>query len=60
MDDLLPFLDNTPSVLGHQAFGGLWEGNFIKADGSGLTPAGQKYKSWTAASPTGTLIDILN
>lgn len=60
MDDLLPYLDNTPSVLGYQAFGGLWEGSFINADGTGLTPAGQKYNTWSAASPTGTLIDILN
>lgn len=60
MDDLLPYLDNTPSVLGYQAFGGLWEGSFINADGMGLTPAGQKYNTWSAASPTGTLIGILN
>jgi len=60
MDDLLPYLDGHPKVLGYQAFGGLWEGSFIHADGTGLTPAGQKYNTWTAASPTGTLTDTLN
>lgn len=45
MDDLLPYLDNNDSVMGYQAFGGLWAGNFITSDGSGLTPAGQKYNA---------------
>ena len=51
MDILLPYLDANPNVLGYQALGGLWEGNFITPDGTGLTPAGQKYKGM---SPTAT------
>ena len=54
MDILLPYLDANPNVLGYQAFGGLWEGNFITPDGTGLTPAGQKYKTMAAAAPTAT------
>ena len=45
MDELLPYLDGNPNVLGYQAVGGLWEGQFITSDGTGLTPAGQKYKT---------------
>lgn len=54
MDILLPYLDANPNVLGYQAFGGLWEGNFITPDGTGLTAAGQKYKTMSAAAPTAT------
>lgn len=43
MDLLLPYLDNNDNVLAYQAFGGLFKGAFINANGSGLTPAGQKY-----------------
>ena len=50
MDAMLPYLDQNPNVLGHSAFGGLWEGNFINADGTGLTPAGQKYSTLTTAA----------
>ena len=42
---LLPYLDGNPRVMGYQAFGGLWKGNFINSDGTGLTPAGQKYST---------------
>lgn len=44
MDALLPYLDSNPNVLAYQAFGGLWKGNFINADATGLTPAGLKYR----------------
>lgn len=54
MDALLPYLDSNPNVLGYQAFGGLWEGNFINSTGNGLTPAGSKYKTMTAAPATAT------
>ncbi|KAL8866341.1 MAG: hypothetical protein Q9174_006362 [Haloplaca sp. 1 TL-2023] len=40
---LLPWLDAEPSVAAYQAFGGLWPGNFIKNDGSGLSKSGQVY-----------------
>ena len=43
MDALLYWLDNEPTVLGYQAFGGLWKGNFINDAGTGLSPAGTKY-----------------
>lgn len=51
MEDLLPYLDGNPTVMGYQAFGGLWKGvsNFIKPDGTGLTLAGQKYNTYSAA-----------
>ena len=54
MDTLLPYLDNNPNVLGYQAFGGLWEGKFINSAGTGLTPAGQKYNTMSAAAPAAT------
>lgn len=54
MDDLLPWLDGNSNVLGYQAFGGLWEGNFINDAGTGLTPAGSKYKTMTAAPAAAT------
>ncbi|KAL9612592.1 MAG: hypothetical protein Q9167_002843 [Letrouitia subvulpina] len=40
---LLPWLDQNPAIAGYQAFGGLWKGNFIKEDESGLTKSGQIY-----------------
>ncbi|KAL9044247.1 MAG: hypothetical protein Q9214_002600 [Letrouitia sp. 1 TL-2023] len=40
---LLPWLDQNPAIAGYQAFGGLWKGNFIKEDESGLTKSGQVY-----------------
>jgi hypothetical protein len=46
MDALLPYLDANPKILGYQAFGGLWEGKFVNAAGTGLTPAGVKYNTW--------------
>ena len=54
MDLLLPYLDQNTNVLGYQAFGGLWEGNFINSDGTGLTTAGQKYNTMSAAAPSAT------
>ena len=52
MDNLLPYLDANPNVLGYPAFGGIWEGNFITPDGSGLTPAGHKYKTMSTSAPS--------
>jgi len=54
MDDLLPYLDSNPNVLGYHAFGGLWEGNFINSAGTGLTKAGQKYNTMSAAPAAAT------
>lgn len=48
MLDLLPYLDGNDIIMGYQAFGGLWEGNFITADGTGLSPAAQKYNTYSA------------
>ena len=48
MLDLLPYLDGNDKIMGYQAFGGLWEGNFITPDGTGLTPAAQKYNTYSA------------
>ena len=48
MEDLLPYLDNKPEVLAHQATVGLYKGGFINADATGLTPAGQKYNDFFA------------
>jgi hypothetical protein len=45
MDDLIPYLDSNANILGYQAFGGLWKGNFINDAGTGLTIAGQKYNT---------------
>jgi hypothetical protein len=44
MQKILPYLDNHPNIVGYQAFGGLWEGRFINAQGNGLTPAGSVYR----------------
>ena len=49
MDELLPYLDGNANVLAYQAAGGLWEGDFINADATGLTPAGQKYNTWPSS-----------
>lgn len=46
LQGILPYLDCNPNIIGYQAFGGLWPGNFITSDGSGLTPAGTAYKSY--------------
>ena len=43
MTDLLPYLDNKPNVLAHQAYAGLLEGGLVNAAATGLTPAGQAY-----------------
>ncbi|CAF9928067.1 MAG: hypothetical protein ALECFALPRED_003939 [Alectoria fallacina] len=43
MDELLPWLDSNANVLFYQAFGGLLEGGFVNAAGTGLTPAGKAY-----------------
>ncbi|KAL9602138.1 MAG: hypothetical protein Q9219_002002 [cf. Caloplaca sp. 3 TL-2023] len=40
---LLPWLDANPSVACYQAFGGLWTGNFINNQGTGLSKSGQVY-----------------
>ena len=44
LEKMLPILDDNPAIIGYQAFGGLWPGNFISDNGLGLTPAGQAYK----------------
>lgn len=46
LKEVLPYLDGNARVLAYQAFGGLWKGNWILQDGSGLTPAGQVYASF--------------
>lgn len=43
MDELLPWLDDNDNVLFYQASGGLFEGGFVNADGTGFTPAGTAY-----------------
>ena len=43
MDELLPWLDAYDKILFYQAAGGLYEGEFINAAGTGLTPAGTAY-----------------
>ena len=45
LQKILPYLDNHPNIVGYQAFGGLWEGRFINAQGNGLTPAGSVYRN---------------
>ncbi|KAL9040850.1 MAG: hypothetical protein Q9180_001659 [Flavoplaca navasiana] len=40
---LLPWLDGNNDVACYQAFGGLWEGNFINNAGTGLSKSGQVY-----------------
>ena len=45
----MPYLDGNDAIVGYQAFGGLWTGNFISDDGSGLTPAGTAYKNFYKA-----------
>ncbi|KAI4241018.1 MAG: hypothetical protein L6R40_004766 [Gallowayella cf. fulva] len=40
---LLPWLDGNNDVACYQAFGGLWEGNFINSAGTGLSKSGQVY-----------------
>lgn len=44
MRKILPYLDGNDQIIGYQAFGGLFKGNFINADGTGLTPAGAVYR----------------
>ena len=43
MDQLLPWLDSNAHILFYQAAGGLFEGQFVNAAGTGLTPAGTAY-----------------
>lgn len=43
MDELLPWLDDNANVLFYQAAGGLFEGQFVNAAGTGFTPAGTAY-----------------
>lgn len=43
MDDLLPWLDDNTNVLFYQATGGLFEGGFVNAAGTGFTSAGTTY-----------------
>ena len=50
LQDIMPYLDGNKNIIGYQAFGGLWTGNFINSDGTGLTPAGTAYKSYYAAA----------
>ncbi|KAL8911272.1 MAG: hypothetical protein Q9172_007698 [Xanthocarpia lactea] len=40
---LLPWLDGNNDVACYQAFGGLWQGNFINSAGTGLSKSGQVY-----------------
>ncbi|KAL8677859.1 MAG: hypothetical protein Q9186_005745 [Xanthomendoza sp. 1 TL-2023] len=40
---LLPWLDGNNEVACYQAFGGLWEDNFINSAGTGLSKSGQVY-----------------
>ena len=40
---LLPWLDGNNEVACYQAFGGLWQGNFINSAGTGLSKSGQVY-----------------
>ncbi|KAL8774870.1 MAG: hypothetical protein Q9209_000809 [Squamulea sp. 1 TL-2023] len=40
---LLPWLDGNSEVACYQAFGGLWQGNFINNSGTGLSKSGQVY-----------------
>ena len=53
---VLPYLDAREEVLAYQAFGGLFEGNWINDDGTGLTDAGQVYNTFSApvAEASGT------
>ena len=44
MDELLPWLDGNDNVLFYQAAGGLFKGEFVNSDGTGLTPAGSAYR----------------
>ena len=46
LQEIMPYLDSSDAIIGYQAFGGLWTGNFISDNGSGLTPAGQAYKDY--------------
>ena len=43
LTQLLPWLDSNSNVACYQAFGGLWEGNFINSAGTGLSKSGQVY-----------------
>lgn len=45
LESIMPYLDANTNIIGYQAFGGLWTGNFITSDGNGLTPAGTAYKN---------------
>lgn len=45
LESIMPYLDANTNIMGYQAFGGLWTGNFITSDGNGLTPAGTAYKN---------------
>lgn len=44
----MPWLDANTAIDSYQAFGGLWTTDFITADGTGLTPAGEAYKNYEA------------
>ncbi|KAL8720493.1 MAG: hypothetical protein Q9225_002646 [Loekoesia sp. 1 TL-2023] len=43
LNKLLPWLDANQNVAAYQAFGGLWQGNFINSAGNGLSRSGQVY-----------------
>ena len=48
IEDIIPYLDGNENVMGYQAFGGLWKGNFLNAAGTGLDAAGEKYNTYSA------------
>ncbi|KAL8796692.1 MAG: hypothetical protein Q9195_001082 [Heterodermia aff. obscurata] len=45
LQKIMPYLDQKSTVIGYQAFGGLWPGSFISDNGNGLSPAGAAYKN---------------
>lgn len=45
LNELLPWLDENSNILFYQASGGLFEGQFVNAAGTGLTAAGTAYKN---------------
>lgn len=49
LEKMMSYLDSNNAVMGYQAFGGLWTGNFISGNGAGLTPAGSAYKNYYKA-----------
>lgn len=48
LKQIMPYLDANDRVAGYQAFGGLWQGNFINSAGNGLTAAGETYRNYGA------------